>query len=180
MEALLGNVPVAVSQVVRVLAWIWVAGLVALSLLLVRRAGQSTSPDIPIPIPTRSRVAGLSVLAVPAVALVLGTVWSARHYELLRPLGRSDKAPDFTLARVDGKPGNVKLADLRGRGGVARFLGHLVSAVPGHAADAARASTENGSRAAPSSSASTRTGRMISRDELRAFLARRPFSRTRW
>ncbi len=110
MEALLGYVPIVVSQVVRVLAWAWVAGLVGLSLLVVRRGEGSTSPAIPV----RSRVAGLSVLAIPALALVLATVWSTRHYELLRPLGRTDQAPDFTLARVDGKPGKVRLSDLRG------------------------------------------------------------------
>jgi len=110
-EALLGYVPTAASQVVRVVAWGWVAGLVVLSLLLVRRGGDSMS----LAVPRRSRMAGLTVLAIPALALVLGTVWSARHYELLRPLGRSDKAPDFTLARVDGQPGSVKLSDLRGR-----------------------------------------------------------------
>ena len=111
MEALLGYVPMAVSQVVRVVAWGWVAGMVALSLLLVRRGDDA----MPLAVPTRSRIAGLSLLAAPAFAFVLGAVWSARHYELLRPLGRSDQAPDFTLARVDGQPGDVRLADLRGR-----------------------------------------------------------------
>ena len=109
-EALLGYVPVAVSQVVRVLAWVWVGGLIVLSLRELRRAGDAVSPAPP----ARSRIAGLSLLAVPALSLVLLTVWSARHYELLRPLGRSDQAPDFTLARVDGQPGSVRLSDLRG------------------------------------------------------------------
>jgi len=109
-EALLGYVPMAVSQVVRVLAWAWVGGLIVLSLRELRRVGEAVSPAPP----ARSRVAGLSLLAVPALSLVLLTAWSARHYELLRPLGRSDQAPDFTLARVDGQPGSVKLADLRG------------------------------------------------------------------
>jgi len=110
-EALLGYVPMAISQVVRVVAWVWVAGLIVLSLLLLHRGGEPLSRTVP----GRSRIAGLSLLAIPALALVFGTVWSARHYELLRPLGRSDKAPDFTLARVDGQPGSIQLSDLRGR-----------------------------------------------------------------
>jgi thiol-disulfide isomerase/thioredoxin len=110
MEALWGYVPGIVSQIVRVVAWGWVVVLVVLSLRLLRKSGDP-SPHI---VPTRSRVVGLSVLAILALSFTLGTVWSARHYELLRPLGRSDKAPDFALARVDGQPGNVKLADLRG------------------------------------------------------------------
>jgi thiol-disulfide isomerase/thioredoxin len=58
---------------------------------------------------------GLAVLAVPALALGLSVWWSARHAELLRPLGRSDAAPDFSLARIDGQPGHVRLGDLRGQ-----------------------------------------------------------------
>jgi len=111
MEALVGYVPVVIGQVVRVLAWGWVAVLVFLSLRLVRGGGGAPSQATP----ARSRIAGLALLAIPAVALVLATVWSACHFETLRPLGRSDKAPDFTLPRVDGQPGGIKLADLRGR-----------------------------------------------------------------
>jgi thiol-disulfide isomerase/thioredoxin len=106
----LGYVPGIVSQIVRVVAWGWVVVLAVLSLRLLRKSGDP-SPRI---VSTRSRAVGLSVLAILALAFTLGTVWSARHYELLRPLGRSDKAPDFALARVDGQPGNVKLANLRG------------------------------------------------------------------
>ncbi len=107
-ESLLGYVPVMVSQVARVVAWAWVAALVALSLRLLRRGGELRAA------PARCRHGGLAVLAVPALALVLGSVWSVRHHDLLRPLGHSDRAPDFTLARVDGRGGNVRLADLRG------------------------------------------------------------------
>jgi thiol-disulfide isomerase/thioredoxin len=55
------------------------------------------------------------VLALPALGLVINSAWSARHYDLLRPLGRSDQAPDFALGRIDGKGGQVRLSDLRGQ-----------------------------------------------------------------
>jgi thiol-disulfide isomerase/thioredoxin len=96
---------------VGVVAWLWVALFVGLSL---RRLRGSGAPVTPSP-PGRHGLAGIAVLAVPALALTLGIVWSARHYELLRPLGRSDAAPDFSLPRIDGQPGSVRLADLRGR-----------------------------------------------------------------
>jgi thiol-disulfide isomerase/thioredoxin len=58
---------------------------------------------------------GVVLLVLPLSSVIAGTVWSARHYELLRPLGRSDQAPDFSLSRIDGKPGEVRLSDLHGR-----------------------------------------------------------------
>ena len=170
MEALLGYAPVMVSQVVRVVAWGWVAGLVVLSLLLLRRGGELSHRAAP----ARSRYAGLALLALPALALVLGSVWSARHYELLRPLGRSDKAPDFTLARVDGQPGNVTLADLRGRVVLLDFWATwcppCLAMLP-TLHDLYREWQPRGAEFIGIDS----DGPAISGDDVRAFLARRPF-----
>jgi len=111
-EGLLGYSPAMLSRIVNVVAWASVALFVGLSLRLLRRGGAAPAAR------TSSglyALVGLCVLAVPGTAAALNTLWSARHYELLRPLGRSDLAPDFTLARIDGQPGVVKLGDLRGR-----------------------------------------------------------------
>jgi thiol-disulfide isomerase/thioredoxin len=110
LDALWGDVPPLVGQIGRVVAWMSVAAFVALSVWLVRRQDSSAEP----PALGSSRLAGVALLAIPALALVLGGAWSVRHYDLLRPLGRSDKAPDFTLARVDGQGGKLRLGDLRG------------------------------------------------------------------
>jgi len=111
LDAWLGYVPTMVARVVRVLAWAWVLALVGFAVLAIRRE--------PAPIPPsslrRGRYVGLGALALPALALVLNVVWSAQHYKLLRPLGRTDQAPDFELARIDGKPGHVRLSELRGQ-----------------------------------------------------------------
>jgi thiol-disulfide isomerase/thioredoxin len=110
-EGFLGYPPRLLSQVATVLAWVWVALFVGLSLRLVRAGGPSTAGAGA----RRARLAGLLVLALPLAAFVLGAVWSARHYQELRPLGHSDAAPDFVLPRIDGRPGSVHLAELRGR-----------------------------------------------------------------
>ena len=170
LEALLGHVPGIVGQVVRVVAWGWVAWLVVLSLRLLRRSGDLSPPIAP----ARCRYVGLSVLAVFALALTLGSVWSARHYELLRPLGRSDRAPDFALARVDGQPGNVKLADLRGHVVLldfwATWCAPCLAMLP-TLHDLYREWQPRGAEFIGIDS----DGAMISRAELQAFLARRPF-----
>ncbi len=110
-EGLLGYPPQLLARVVGVVAWVWVALFVGLCVRTLRRPGGPAPSRVPGP----KGLAGIAVLTVPALALVLGIVWSARHYQSLRPPGRLDLAPDFTLARVDGQAGSVKLSDLRGR-----------------------------------------------------------------
>jgi thiol-disulfide isomerase/thioredoxin len=110
LDAWLGNVPVPVAAVTRVVAWSWVVALVAISVRTVRRS-TPVSPSSP----RLGLYAGLALLALPVAGLVTNAVWSARNYDLLRPLGRDDHAPDFALPRVDGKPGQIRLGDLRGK-----------------------------------------------------------------
>lgn len=109
LDAWLGYVPTVVGRVARLVAWIWVIALVAISVWVVRkpRAAVSTS--------RRGLFAGLALLVLPASALAMNVVWSAQHYKMLRPLGRADQAPDFVLERIDGKGGHVRLSELRGQ-----------------------------------------------------------------
>jgi thiol-disulfide isomerase/thioredoxin len=112
LEAWLGYVPELLGRIVRILAWLWVLVLVAMSVWVVRR---SRLPSGPVPSSRRGLYVGLGVLALPALGLVMNSIWSVRNYSQLRPLGRSDQAPDFALDRLDGTPGKVRLADLRGQ-----------------------------------------------------------------
>lgn len=107
MEAVLGSVPDLLGSVARVGVWAWVVLTVALAVRAVRR--QRELPPKPA-----AALAGALVLALPLLSAALGTVWSVRHRDLLRPLARSDEAPDFSLARVDGKHGEIRLSALRG------------------------------------------------------------------
>jgi thiol-disulfide isomerase/thioredoxin len=62
-----------------------------------------------------ARVAGGALLAVALAVMAHGAVWSARNVEVLRPMARGQSAPDFSLARIDGRPGAIALNTLRGQ-----------------------------------------------------------------
>jgi thiol-disulfide isomerase/thioredoxin len=69
----------------------------------------------PPPVGRAARVAGAAVGVLALSLAVHGAVWSARNLEALRPMARGAAAPDFSLARVDGGPGPIALAGLRGQ-----------------------------------------------------------------
>jgi thiol-disulfide isomerase/thioredoxin len=168
LDAWLGYVPTSVGRVARVVAWIWVLALVAVSVWVVRkpRAAVSTS--------RRGLFAGLALLALPAVALAVNVVWSAQHYKLLRPLGRADQAPDFVLERIDGKAGHVRLSDLRGQVVLLDFWATWCPpclAMMPTLHDLYRAWHPRGVEFVGIDS----DGPMATREELRAFLAQNPF-----
>jgi thiol-disulfide isomerase/thioredoxin len=108
-EGFFGDPPRRLAQIVTVLAWAWVALFIGLSVRVLRQGTVAAGS------PRRAGLAGMLVLVVPLAGLLLGAAWSVRHFELLRPLGHRDLAPDFSLARIDGQPGQVRLAELRGR-----------------------------------------------------------------
>jgi thiol-disulfide isomerase/thioredoxin len=97
-----------------------VAGAVALPVLaravLVARRRTGTFPAPVIVQPHRPAfLAGLAVGAVASIGLAGNAVWSARHLRDLLPVRSGQPAPAFALPRVDGQPGSVALASLRGQ-----------------------------------------------------------------
>jgi thiol-disulfide isomerase/thioredoxin len=77
------------------------------------------SPD-PAPSPaarlgTTARLAGAAVVGLGLIAFTANAVWSTRHLEALRPMQRGEPAPEFTLTRIDGTPGTLAMAGLRGK-----------------------------------------------------------------
>jgi thiol-disulfide isomerase/thioredoxin len=79
-----------------------------------RRTGAFPAPVIQHP-GRRAHLAGLALAGVAAVGLAGNAVWSARNLGALLPVRRGAPAPAFTMARVDGKPGSIALASLRGQ-----------------------------------------------------------------
>ena len=67
------------------------------------------------PVGRSARVAAGAVVAVAVALAAHGAVWSARNMEVLRPIARGQTAPEFSLARIDGKPGTIDMGALRGQ-----------------------------------------------------------------
>jgi len=81
-----------------------------------RGAPASTEPAPAAAPPARpARLVGAAGLALALALAVHGAVWSARNVEVLRPIARGQTAPDFSLPRIDGRPGAVALSSLRGQ-----------------------------------------------------------------
>jgi thiol-disulfide isomerase/thioredoxin len=103
---------------------VWRAVRIARARPPAAKAGTATAavspPAQPAPGPAAAqpgrsaRVAGGAVLALALALTAHGAVWSARNVEVLRPIERGQLAPDFSLARIDGRPGAVALSGLRG------------------------------------------------------------------
>lgn len=118
LDAWLGYVPPVLSQVARGVAWLGVAALVGVAVWVVRKSPLTGDAETRPASPASARgglFLGIGLLALPALGLAVNAIWSAQHFDRLRPLGRADQAPDFALARIDGQPGQVRLSDLRGR-----------------------------------------------------------------
>ncbi len=62
-----------------------------------------------------ARAVAAAVVGLTLVIAAVQTVWSARHIGDLRPMTSGQIAPDFSLPRIDGTPGAVTMASLRGQ-----------------------------------------------------------------
>lgn len=115
----LGLSPV-VASVCSIAGMLWALVLVGLAVRVThRRPIRGESSPEPRAWPTslirRANGAALVQTAVLALALIANGIWVSRHVAELGPLGPGRPAPDFTLARVDGKTGTVSLSSLRGK-----------------------------------------------------------------
>jgi len=88
------------------------------TLLAIRTARARPVARGPEPTPEAlalGRVAGWGAAAILVVGMLGGVRWTARHASTMGPVTRGAPGPDFTLPRVDGKPGSIALSSLRGK-----------------------------------------------------------------
>jgi thiol-disulfide isomerase/thioredoxin len=107
--------PTRVMQASYVVAGAWTLILVALAVRIARSRPRGRGPDATVLPSLYSRLAGGAAVGVLVVALGAGALWTARNSSGMGPVSRGSVAPGFTLPRVDGQPGTLSLASLRGR-----------------------------------------------------------------
>ena len=110
------------GSVIPIIALAWAFMILAIGVRLARsrpsgaKAAPAGGPAAPTPGPPRSaRVAGTILGGVLAGALTLNIVWLSHNRDAIAPVGRGVLAPAFVLPRIDGVPGSVALAELRGK-----------------------------------------------------------------
>jgi peroxiredoxin len=69
----------------------------------------------PVPPRTRSRLTVALLAAMLGAAFFINLGFVVRHADSIRPLMSGHPAPDFSLARIDGQPGEVSLGSLKGK-----------------------------------------------------------------
>src|SRR5436190_1505742 len=106
--------PLWLSQASYVVAGAWALGVTWLALRMAARRPVAREGATAAPLGS-SRLAGWAALGVLVIGLGAGVNWTARHGERLGPVTRGASAPDFALPRINGKPGQVALADHRGK-----------------------------------------------------------------
>jgi thiol-disulfide isomerase/thioredoxin len=62
-----------------------------------------------------ARAVTAAVVGLTAAIAVTQAAWTTRHVDDLRPMRSGQLAPDFSLPRLNGEPGAVTMAELRGQ-----------------------------------------------------------------
>ena len=122
-QALLSGAARGLGSTISVIALAWAFMVFVLGVRLARgrtpRAKLAGEPAASTPAgaepPRRARVAAAILGGLLAGALTLNVVWLSHNRDAIAPVGRGARAPVFVLPRIDGVPGSVALAELRGK-----------------------------------------------------------------
>jgi len=87
----------------------------ALAIRIARARPVARGPDPTPRMESAGRLVGWGATAVLVLGLIGGVRWTAGHAAAMGPVTRGAAAPDFTLPRIDGKPGSIALSSLRGQ-----------------------------------------------------------------
>ena len=97
------------------LGGVWSVGLLVLALRIALRRPSPRGPAATARQVALAPLAGWAAIAVLGAGLAGGVTYAATHAARLGPVARGSEAPDFTLPRIDGKPGTLALSSFRGR-----------------------------------------------------------------
>jgi thiol-disulfide isomerase/thioredoxin len=78
-------------------------------------AGSPQQATPPAAAGSGARAVSAAIVGLTLAIAAVQAVWSARHVDELRPMRSGQIAPDFSLPRIDGTPGAVAMASLRGQ-----------------------------------------------------------------
>jgi thiol-disulfide isomerase/thioredoxin len=98
-----------------VVAGAWAVAVLAIAVGMARRRPVARDAPLPAGRERGLRRVGLAALGVLVVGLAAEVRWAMGNGDKLGPVTHGALAPDFTLSRIDGQPGVVSLASLRGR-----------------------------------------------------------------
>ncbi|MES1205964.1 MAG: TlpA disulfide reductase family protein, partial [Pseudomonadota bacterium] len=107
--------PLVLARAPYLVGGAWALALLVMAIRLARRRPHARPAD---PTPRQgglARAAGWGAIGVLVVGMGASVVWTARNTRALGPVRGGAPAPDFTLPRVDGKPGALALSSLLGR-----------------------------------------------------------------
>lgn len=107
--------PIVLVQASYVVAGAWTLVLLGIAIWISQRRPRPRGPDATPSQRVRSQAMGWTAIGVLLVGLAGGAIWTARNAGTLGPVTRGAAAPDFSLPRVDGRPGMLSLSSLRGR-----------------------------------------------------------------
>jgi peroxiredoxin len=125
LDVLLGPLPRVVNQISSSVGLVGALVVLALAVRVARARPPATAepkgatpstPAPPVAVPgLPARLSATALAAFLGAALFVNAGWVIRNADAIRPLRRGGQAPEFSLPRIDGQPGDLALVSMRGK-----------------------------------------------------------------